>query len=184
MHKFITVAALVAVAVIALFEPTAWYALPFAVGVLTLEDPNLVKQRCRLSARRPGVAELLTAFFSHIIGKNLKDLQFVPFDQTSNADTVIANVACKLYAVVTKKAAGSTVASWLKLSDHATTAAAGGDLGFPIVAGDNNEHVVFCDFDGVSLANGLTLAAHTSLAGSTDSLDADAQTGFCIVGAA
>lgn len=152
---------------------------------LTLENINLVKQRTRWDTRKPGVSEIMRAFFKHMESLGNPDLQFVPIDQTSNADAVIADVACKLYALYLKKPATSTVDAWFKGSNHATVAAAAGDLVIPLVGtgGGGAEHCL-CFPDGLKLSTGLTIAEHTSLAGSTDSSDADAVGGWAIVGAA
>jgi hypothetical protein len=152
---------------------------------LALENINLVKQRTRWDTRKPGVSEVLRALWKHMEALGNPDLQLVPFDQTTNADTVIADVACKLYALFFKKPATSTVDAWFKGSNHATVAAAAGDIVIPLVGsgGGGAEHCL-CFPDGLKLSTGLTIAEHTSLAGSTDSNDADAVGGWAIVGAA
>lgn len=152
---------------------------------LTLENINLVKQRTRWDVRKPGVSEVFRALWKHMEAKGNPDLQFVAFDQTSNTDSVIANVACKIYAIFFKKPAASTVAAWLKISDHATTAAASGDVVISLAAAAaalKEGAVVFPD--GLDMANGATLASHTAVDGNTDSQDADSAAGFVIVGAA
>lgn len=155
--------------------------LPVAFGALTLEDPLFVKQRALVETRKIGAQGVLRALFEHMVGKLAVELQFVPFDQTGNADSVIADVACKLYAIYAKKPSGSSTDAWLKGSDHATVAAANGDIVVKLSAAA--EHALVFP-DGLALATGLTIASHTAVDGSTDSDDADAPGGFCIIGAA
>lgn len=152
---------------------------------LTLENINLTKQRTRWDVRKPGVSEVFRALWKHMEQKGNPDLQLVNFDQTGNADQVIADVACKIYAIFFKKPAASTTAAWLKISDHATTAAANGDVVISLAAAAaalKEGAVVFPD--GLDMVNGATLASHTTVNGATDSSDADACAGFVIVGAA
>jgi|PlaIllAssembly_1097288.scaffolds.fasta_scaffold00657_3 hypothetical protein len=153
---------------------------------LSLENINLVKQRSRWQTlKKPAQTEALRALWIHMEQKGNPDLQLVTFDQTGNADTVIADAACKLYAVVFNKPATSTTAAWLKISDHATTAAAAGDLVIPLAAAAAaiKNGAIVCP-DGLDMANGVTMASHTAVNGNTDSNDADAAAGFVIIGAA
>ena len=152
---------------------------------LTLENINLVKQRTRWEVRKPGVSEVFRALWKHMEAKGNPDLQLIAFDATDNADTVIANVACKVYAIFFKKPAASTTAAWLKGSDHATTAAANGDVVISLAAAAaalKEGAVVFPD--GLDMVNGFTVACHTTVNGNTDSQDADSPAGFVIVGGA
>ena len=59
--------------------------------------------------------------------------------------------------------------------------AAAGDVVWPLPT--TAAHCVIWP-DGLALATGATLAAHTAVDGTTDSSDADAPNGFVIVGAA
>lgn len=151
---------------------------------LSLENINLVKQRCHASLRKPGPGEALRALFKHMQQLGNPDLQLVVLDFTANADIVVADVACKLYALYVKKPAASATAAWVKGSDHATVAAASGDIVVPLVAaGGGQEHCVTYN-DGLQLAVGLTMASHTAVDGNIDSADADSAAGFAIIGAA
>jgi hypothetical protein len=152
---------------------------------LTLERILSVKQRCRMDSRKPGVVESLRALWKHMEQLTNPDLQWVPLDYTGNADQVIANVACKLYALYLAKPAASTVAAWVKISDHATVAAAAGDVVVPFI-GTGGGGQTHCQVwpDGLKLATGATTASHTAVNGNTDSDDADSCVGFAIVGAA
>ena len=153
---------------------------------LTLEGINAVKQRVRIhESKVPGIAEALRSFFKHMQSKGNPNLQFVALDYVPGTDQVIADVACKLYAWCFIKPAASTTDAWIKISDHASTAAAAGDIVDPLI-GTGGGGAAFCLVwhDGIKMANGATTAQHTSLAGNTDSAAADACGGFAIVGAA
>lgn len=152
---------------------------------LTLENINQVKQRVHDSLRKPGPGEALRGLFKHMQQLGNPRLQLVPIDLTGGADVVVADVPCKLYALYVKKPEASTTAAWVKGSDHATTAAAAGDVVVPLVGtgGGGQEHCLTFN-DGLKLANGLTVASHTAVNGNTDSNAADAAGGFAIIGAA
>jgi hypothetical protein len=152
---------------------------------LTLERINDVKQRCRMDTRKPGAVEALRALWKHMEQLGNKDLQFVPLDYTGGSDQVIADVACKLYALFLVKPAASTTDAWIKVSDHATTAAANGDVVVKMLGtggGGQTHAVVFPD--GLMLGTGATTASHTTVNGNTDSAAADSCSGFAIIGAA
>jgi hypothetical protein len=151
---------------------------------LTLENVNLVKQRSRWDIKKPGVSEVFRAFWQHLEQLQNPDLQLVPLDYFGRADQVIADVPCKLYALYLKKPAASTTASWVKVSDHAATAAAAGDIVVPLVAAAaavKETAIVFPD--GINMAVGAATAQHTAVDGNTDAATGDACTGFAIVGA-
>jgi hypothetical protein len=157
---------------------------------LTLISAQKVKQNALgayahavAGPRSPGVTMQLAALFQYLSQhKKNPDLQIVPF-AIAGADIVIADVTCKLYALVAKKPAASTTDAWLKGSDHATVAAAAGDLAIKFVGsgGGNAVHGLIFP-DGLTLATGLTIAQHTAVDGNTDSSAADRCAGFAIVG--
>lgn len=152
---------------------------------LTLERILDVKKRTRSDTRKPGVTEALRALFVHMEQIGNLDLQFVGLNYVLGSDQVIADVACKLYAWYFIKPTASTTDAWIKISNHATTAAAAADIVFPLVGtgGGGAAHCVVFP-DGLKLSTGATTAQHTSLAGNTDSSTADACAGFAIIGAA
>lgn len=151
----------------------------------TLEGINLVKQRTRWDARKPGVSEGLRSLWKHMEQLGNPDLYFEAFSGLDSADQVISDSACKLYALFVKKPTASTVDAWMKGSDHATVAAAAADVTAKLVgtAGGGREYVLVFH-DGLKLATGLTLGCHTTVNGNTKSAAADAATGFAIIGAA
>lgn len=151
---------------------------------LTLQGINLVKDQARGESRKVGPNESLRSLWKHMQQLGNPDLQIVFFSGLNAADKVIADVPCKLYAILMVKPTASTVDAWLKGSDHATVAAANGDYVTKLVGtsgGGRSYCAVF--HDGLPLATGLTLGCHTTVNGNTKSAAADAATGFAIVGA-
>lgn len=151
---------------------------------LSLEGINTVKRRARGDTRAVGVAEALRSLWKHMENLGNPDLQLVAISGLDSADKVIADAACKLYAVYIKKPDASTTDSWFKGSNHATVAAANGDITAYLrgtSGGGRSYCVVF--HDGLPLGTGLTVGAHTTVNGNTKSAAADAPTGFAIVGA-
>lgn len=150
---------------------------------LSLGDPRKVKEKCRFDLRKPGAVEALRGLFKHLEQLRNPDLQFVPIAATGS-DEVIADVGCKLYALFLKKPAASTTDAWFKGSNHATTAAANGDIVVYLrgTSGGGREYALTFN-DGLPFGTGLTVASHTTVNGSTDSAAADSPTGFAIIGA-
>lgn len=149
----------------------------------TLRPIVQVQQLARIdSAKSPAVAEALRALYKHL-QQNPKDLYYKAFTTSGAADVVLSDSPCKIYALMTKKRTGSTTASWLKGSDHATVAAAAGDIVIPYTAAGGVK--AFCQIwpDGLSLLLGLTIAQHTAVNGNTDSAAADSVDGFVLLGA-
>lgn len=174
---------LMAACAILVLGPKALFAAPVVFGAISLEDAHLTFQRTFQDSRGVPTAEVLRCF-KKVHAEHLKNiqLQLVNFSGLSSADGVIADAACKLYLIAAKKPSGSTTASWLKGSNHATVAAAAADLGLPFAATDTGWHTYF-DPQGTVLGTGLTLGAHTTVSGNTKSNAADAPTGFAIIGA-
>lgn len=155
---------------------------------LTLEDALLTKQRAlnNFNYTDPECEATIRQLFDGAINaKGSPKLQYVSIDYTGNVDIVVADVACRLYAVVLKKPTASTVDAWAKFSDHATVASADPDLAIKLVGtGGGGRQYALTFQNGLSLATGLTTASHTSNSADTDSADADASAGFAIIGAA
>lgn len=157
---------------------------------LSLESANKVRQKTRMFNLNPGVFYGLKALFLHLAAnKGNPDLQFVPFSGTevasdgSNADKVIADAACKIYAFYAKKRATAT-ATWFKGQDHASAATPTD----PTYLREFNEsgQVVFELYpDGYAQGTGWTVEQSTDdITGSTRTLAADSVDGFYILGAA
>lgn len=153
---------------------------------LTLENINLVKQRTRWEVRTPGVSENMRAFWKHMESLGNPDLQFVPWDETGQAGSVIADVPAKLFVFYIKKPAASTVLAFVKLINATTVGTeAKGDLCVMMaaaVAAKKEFCLVFSD--GLSFATGITVASDKGVDNSTASEVADSSAGFCIIGAA
>ncbi len=152
---------------------------------LSLEGILVVKQKANLESRKSGAAMGLRSLWLYMETLQNPNLQIVFFSGLGTADKVIADAACKLFALYSKKPAASTTDAWLKGSDHATVAAANGDIVQKMI-GTGGGGREYCPVwhDGLPLGTGLTLGAHTTVNGNTKSAAADAPTGFAIIGAA
>lgn len=151
---------------------------------LSLTDILTVKENARVEARKAGVAASLRSLWTYMQQLGNPDLQLVFFSGLNAADKVIADVACKVYAIFILKPAASTTDAWLKGSNHATTAAANGDF-VAYLRGTSGGGRAYCPVfhDGLPMGTGFTLGCHTTVNGNTKSAAADAATGFAIVGA-
>lgn len=151
---------------------------------LTLEGINLVKQRSRHDTRKPGVFEALQSLWKHMQQLGNLDLQIVVWGSTAAADKVVADAACKVYAIFLSKPSASTTDAWFKGSDHATVAAAAGDFSARMVGtGGGGRQYCPVFHDGLPMGTGFTVQTHTTVNGNTKSAAADSVTGFAIIGA-
>lgn len=109
------------------------------------------------------------------------NLQVVPFATLTDAETVIADAACKLYGLVLIKQ-GDATATFSKATDSATASSdASSELRFwSATAGDEQ---VFVWPAGLPFANGITMQGNTTANGGTSS-GANGCAGFAIIGAA
>lgn len=114
--------------------------------------------------------------------KGNPDLQIVEFDNLAAQDTVLADVACRVYGLVLSK--DTATAAFFKGADHNTTAptTGGGEIMQELNAA--NQEVVLSYPDGYALATGLTVTSHTTAGGATESTAGDGPRGFAIVGGA
>jgi hypothetical protein len=154
---------------------------------LSLIAASIVVRKALGQTRTPGVMLMLEKFFREVLNDQRKneDLYYEAYSGLNSADQVIADAACKLFVLFGKKPAASTTDAWLKGSDHATVAAANGDVVAKYLGagGGGREHVLIFP-NGLSLGTGLTLGCHTTVSGNTKSAAADAVTGFAVIGAA
>src|SRR6187551_2654901 len=95
---------------------------------LVLSDIATVLRKMMPEAKSAGVQEIARALKAHFVTLGLPDLKIVFFSGLETADAVVSDSACKLYAVYVKKPAASTTNAWFKGSNHATVAAANGDI--------------------------------------------------------
>lgn len=160
---------------------------------ITLVAENLVWQTVRqaLSGASPSVQLQLKALKTYLAtqGKNI-DLAYLVINGTTNssdgtntASQVLADAACRVYAIYLKKS--GTTACWFKGSDHATTATTDGTQ--VIAEHDANaaagNEILRTFVAGKSLASGLTVTMDTTATGSTLTLLANKFDGFAIIGA-
>lgn len=145
----------------------------------------LVKEKCRIDIQKnPGVSKSLQALFMHLNTIGNPDLKYAAIDYTGNADIVLSDAACRLYAWCLTKPTASTTDAWPKISDHASAAAANGDVVMKLIGTGGGGRQYCPTFqDGLILGTGATTASHTTVNGSTDSNDADAAVGFALLGA-
>ena len=109
------------------------------------------------------------------------DLQVVAFGLLDDTEKIIADAACKLYALVLYKQ-GAATATFSKATDSATTSSdASSELRFWSNAVGQQQ--VFTWPSGLSFANGITMQGNTTANGGTTS-GANACTGFAVIGAA
>jgi hypothetical protein len=149
---------------------------------LSTQVSLLAKRRVMSYANslKPGVNGTLSWLFQYFAQfKGNPDLQFVPMDTLTNGNTVIADAACKVYAIVLTKATATK--SWFKGTDNATTSTTDGsqDLGLAISGADNSMALIFPD--GLAMASGLTVCANTTGTGATGS-GANGPAGFVLLG--
>lgn len=151
---------------------------------LSLEGANLVKQKALAETRKPHVQALLKAFFSDVSQHSRNpDLQFVAFSALGSTDVVIADVACKLYVTYMKVPSTSDAATFVKQTDHASTASdAASEFRYKFGGSGASEDAVIYP-KGYAMANGVTMQGTTTADGGTGSDAADGCSGFVIVGA-
>jgi hypothetical protein len=151
---------------------------------LSLERALLVRERTRRFTRKPKIQSALKAFFSYIDQhKRDIDLQFVAFSALDDSETVIADAACKVYATYMRKGSGSTVTTFVKETDSATTSSdASSEFRFELAEVGAQEEIVIY-FDGAAMASGVTMQGNTTANGGTAAVAVDAVSGFVIIGA-
>ena len=139
----------------------------------------LNNQGSSLSPATNGTLRWLFSYLAQFNGSLAPELQVKPFARLSDSETIIADVACKLYCVTLVKA--TTTATFSKLTDSATTSSdAASELRFWSARIGDECHIWP---SGLAFANGITMQGNTTANGGTSS-GADGCTGFCIVGAA
>lgn len=148
---------------------------------LSLQASVLVKRRAFNYYLKPGVTGLVKWLFEYFSQfKGNPDLQIVPFGALTSGDTVIANVACTLYAIVLTKATATK--TFFKLTDNATTASTNGsqDITIPVSGAGNSIAQIYPD--GMPMASGITITGDTTATGNSGS-GANGVAGYLIIGA-
>jgi hypothetical protein len=169
------------------------------IMALSLQNANIVRQKAynaAFSARgttqgngEPTAFYALKSLFLYLAAnKGNPDLQFVAFSGTEvssdggNADKVIADAANKIYAFYARKRATAT-ATWLKATDHATTASAS-DPTFMHEFNEASQSTFQLYGNGYAQSAGWTIRQDTDdITGATRTLAANSVDGFYIVGA-
>lgn len=148
---------------------------------LSLQNPLLVIQKILADTRKPKIslmAKALASYLSQHAGN--PELQFVAISALSS-NTVIADAPCKLRALYLKKPVGSTVASFLKFTDNATTGSATAPA-LSIELPTNQEEMLMFP-DGLPFGSGIAALGNTTAIDTTASSAADRASGFAIISA-
>ncbi len=115
------------------------------------------------------------------------DLQVVPLPAASIVGTsglIVADVACKLYAVYVRKPDTATDAYVAVLDDATDDTGIATDVRVVLPLLEAKHEAIFIDPKGVVMGTGVVVASYTDWDGTTNSSSADAPNGFAIIGAA
>lgn len=148
---------------------------------LSTQASVLAKRTAGNQYVRPATQGFLKWFWSYIAqfgGSPL--LQVVPFSTLGATETVIADVACRLYALVLQKATATL--SYTKLTDSATTSS-DADSEYRIAQVGAGAEISLMFPYGQPFANGITMQGNT-LPSTGVSSGANGGNGFAIIGAA
>lgn len=149
---------------------------------LSTQDFTLAKRRFNQNAaQNSALKQMSVAFFTWLAGqKGHPNLQVVEFDNLTGSDTVIADTACRLFAIILKKA--TTTAAYFKGSDSATTSSSTA----PEIEFRQNSVTSDAMFfpKGNDMANGFTVSSDTTSDGNTTSAAGDGASGVVLLGAA
>jgi hypothetical protein len=123
--------------------------------------------------------QLSMAFFSWLAQQGgTPNLQVVEFDSLIGTTTVIADAACKVYAILLNKT--TTTAASAKFTDHASTGSA---TAFAVGLTQTTIKVDDLFFPkGLPMANGVAALSNTTMAGSTTSAAGDGAKGVVLLG--
>jgi hypothetical protein len=166
----------------------ALLALGFVLGMaLSTVDIVLAKRRFFHSVAVIGSAagapiqQFAYTLFSWLSQqRNNPDLQVVEFTNLTGSNTVIADAACKLYAIVLLKS--TTTEAHFKGSDNATTSSSTAP---DVALRQNTAEADMMIFPrGLAMANGFTVSSDTTADGNTGSSAGDGAAGVVLLGAA
>ena len=155
---------------------------------LSTEAANLVWQKAEAAQPdyKPSIKNILRALKAYLAqSKANPDLQFGSIISTSidaAGGQVVADAACKLYAVVAKKAATATDVYLVIFDDATDDAGAGTDGRVVIPFLVSGEYGIWINPDGLAMGTGIVAKAYTDFDGTTDSTAADCPDGFAIFG--
>lgn len=160
---------------------------------ISLQSANLVRQKALAAVIAKGVGTTagngdpialyaLKAFFLNWSQKGNADLQFLPFSE-AQADaaggTALADAACRIYFVYTRKENAATD-NWTKIYDDSTDDTTDGDAILSIPQFEANADSFYVSSPGIPVATGIVVTQHTTQVGSTDGSDGGG--GFVIIG--
>lgn len=156
---------------------------------LVTESANRVRQKTFMINWNPGVFYGLKALFLHLAAnKGNPDLFIKNVDGTysssdggNNANQVLVDAACTLYAIYLRKT--GTTAVVFKATNHATTAQTNGTGDISHIITTSGQEILLTYPSGHALSAGLTMTENTTATGSTLTLLANRLDGFVIVGA-
>ena len=149
---------------------------------ISTQEFTLAKRRFMHSVAGSDAAayRMSVAFFSWLAQfKNSLALQCVEFTFLTGTDTVIADAACKIYAILFRKA--TTTAAYFKASDSASASSSTA----PEIELRQNQVQVeqFFSPKGLAMANGFTISSDTTSDGNTTSAAGDGAAGVVLLGA-
>lgn len=123
---------------------------------------------------------MATAFFSWLAQQGGRpDLQVKEFDHLTGTDTVIADAACSLYAIVLQKT--TVTAAYFKGSDSAS---ASSSTAPEVSLRQNSIKTDLMLFPRtLPMANGFTISSDTTASGNTTSAAGDGASGVVLLGA-
>ena len=149
---------------------------------ISTQEFTLAKRRYfhSVAGSDAGQYRLSVAFFSWLAQfKNSLALEVVEFDHLTGTDTIIASAACKLYAILLKKA--TTTAAYFKGSDSASASSSTA----PEIEFRQNAIGVDGIYSpkGIPMSNGFTVSSDTTSDGTTTSAAGDGAAGVVLLGA-
>jgi hypothetical protein len=151
---------------------------------LSLTGANIVKQKALAETRRPHVQGTLKWMFSYLAQhKKSPDLQFVPFEALADTDVVIADAACRIYALYVSVLSTSDAVTYVKMTDSATASSDAASEFRLEVGGAGAAQDCFVWHNGAPMASGVAMQGNTTANGGTGSDAADGCSGFVILGA-
>lgn len=161
------------------------------MAAFSFESQNLAFQRVKIATANanPGIVRMFKELKAHMAQvKGHPDMQFLPFTDANTVNaggTVLATGVAKLIAAYVKKdgtsGTGTATDAVVKLMDDATDDTGTADVVAALVLLAADDQRVYVDPQGMPLAAGLVVTAHTGGLGSTDSTAGDVGNGFALV---
>lgn len=147
---------------------------------ISVQDIVRARRRYLNAAQLDAATGLLgVEFFSFLAQQGgIPDLQVVEFGPLTGTTAVIADAACKIYAIVARKL--TTTAASFKGTDHATT---GSSTAFAVGLTQTTIKTDSMYFPkGLPMAAGFSILSNTTMAGSTTSAAGDGAAGVVLLG--